>query len=573
MLDLWNVGSVPRRHGFACRRAGLPLALTLALTLVLGGGCTNNYRAEFHPPPAATSDPGAHPGSDPTATTSLATTAPFVKLHTHAGELLVLDRWDFDEAAGQVRGRGLRYSAERELLREGELELAYAEVALVETNTPERVTHATSLAIMGVVGASTIGGALFCAANPKACFGSCPTFYVRDGEALELRAEGFSSAVAAALEQRDLDHLGVVDPGPGRFELVMANEAYETHFLRRVELLSVARPDPSAEVFHARAGFVSVRDRLAPTRCRGLAGDCLAAVSDVDALEYSSTASAEDLATREQIELEFGPAPAGRELALVIRARNTLLDTFLFYQGLAYMGAEAATWILRVDRQGAEGPLAELLRGFDRALGDVEVEVWDGQGWGPVGSFSEYGPIAHETQAIVIPAAARAQLRSGSEPVRVRLVLTRGRWKLDAISLGESLGPLTALTLAPEHLSHSQGATPVSDPEGLATLLDPNARLLSYPGDVWTLAYTLPEGPQSLFLRAEGFYWEWPREDWLAEQSALEAARFFADPRQTLRRLAPVYAAIEGELEPVFWQTRIQPLPLAGTRERSGAQP
>jgi hypothetical protein len=550
--------------------------LTFGLALALGPACTNNYRAEFHPPPAAT-DPGGAVASDPTAAPVTQTTAPFVKLHTHAGELLVLDRWDFDEAAGQVRGRGLRYSAERELLGEGELELAYAEVALVETNTPERVTHATSLAIMGVVGASTIGGALFCAANPKACFGSCPTFYVREGEALELRAEGFSSAVAAALEESDLDHLGVVDPGPGRFELVMANEAYETHFLRRVELVSVARPDPSAEVFHAREGFVSVRDRVAPTGCRGLAGDCLAQVLDADAHEYSSTASAEDLATREHIELEFGSAPAGRDLALVIRARNTLLDTFLFYQGLAYMGAEAATWILRVDRQGAEGPLAQLLRGFDRALGDVEVEVWDGQGWRSVGSFREYGPIAHETQAIVIPAnvvpatVIPAGTRAGSdEPVRVRLVLTRGRWKLDAISLGESLGRLEAVTLAPDSLSHSEGTTQVADPEGLATLIDPDARLLSYPGDVWTLGYTLPDGPQTVFLRAEGFYWEWPREDWLAEQSAIEAARFFADPRQTLRRLAPVYSAMEGELEPVFWQTRIQPLPLAGKREQGG---
>ncbi|MFO7567242.1 MAG: hypothetical protein R6X02_31650 [Enhygromyxa sp.] len=450
------------------------------------------------------------------------------------------------------------YSAERELLAEGRQEIGYEQVALVETNTPERVTHATSLAIMGLVSGATVGTALFCAANPKACFGSCPTFYVHDGEALDLRAEGFSSAVAAALEERDVDHLGVVDPPSGRFELVMANEAFETHFLRRVELLSVARPDPEVEVFHSRAGFVGVRELEPPRSCRAPAGDCLEQVARADELEYSSTVSDQDLAARELIELEFSPALAGRELALVVRARNTLLDTFLFYQGLAYMGTEAPRWILRADREGAGGPFVELLQGFDRALGDVEVELWTGEGWQAAGRFREYGPIARETQVVELPSV------SSSDPIRVRLSLTRGRWKLDALSLGERVGPLEARTLAPIALEHA-GAP---DPEGLATLLDPSRRLLSYPGDVWTLSYELEPGPQSLFLAAEGFYWEWIREEWLAEQSLIETARFFADPHATLRRLAPVFAAMESELEPVFWQTRIQPLPLAGKRER-----
>ncbi len=525
-------------------------ALAFAAASVLA--CTTNYRAEFHSPPSSTTSEAA-PTPEPAAPE---TAAPFVKVHTHDGEVYVLDRWRFDEQARRVQGTGLRYSAEREPLAEGEQDIAYERVALIETNTPERVTHATSLAIMGVLAAATTGTTLFCAANPKACFGSCPTFYVDAGEGLELRAEGFSDAVAQALEQRDVDHLGVVDPPAGRFELVMANEAFETHFLRRVELLSVARPDPAVEAFHSRAGFVGVRDRAAPLRCEGLAGDCLAAVARADAREYSSKVSATDLAERETVELEFPAALAGRELALVVRARTTLLDTYLFYQGLAYMGAEAPRWILRADREGAEGPLVELLRGFDRALGDVEVELWDGGGWRPAGQFREYGPIARETQVVELPRVA------AGGPIRVRLHLTRGRWKLDELSLGERVGPLTAVSLAPISLAHGDAR----DDEGLATLLDPKRRLLSYPGDVWTLAYELPAGPQTLFLAAEGFYWEWLREAWLAEQSVLEAARFFADPGATLRRLAPEFAAIEDELEPVFWQTRLQPLPLAGTR-------
>ena len=524
---------------------------TVALGLALG--CSTNYRAEFQPAPG--SDPGS---TDPTAVAATPTAA-FVKLHTHTGEVYVLDGWRFDEDARRVHGTGIHYSAEREPLARGEVELGYDEVALVETNTPERITHATSLAIMGVVGATAFGGVLLCAANPKACFGSCPTFYVHDGDALELRAEGFSSAVAAALEERDVDHLGVVDPVGGRFELVMANEAFETHFLRRVELLSVARPSPEVAVFHTREGFVGVRDRVAPSGCRSRAGDCLAAVVGADADEYGSSASPENLAEREHIELEF-PAALDRgsagERALVIRARNSLLDTFLFYQGLAYMGEELPRWILRADHEGPDGLFVSLLRGFDRELGDIEVEVWDGQGWRAAGSFREYGPIAHETQVVTLPPVA------GAGPVRVRLELTRGRWKLDSVELGAAVGRLSAVAVSPDRV----GRAGAEDPAALARLLDPEARLLSYPGDVWTLGFALPDGPQALFLAAEGYYWEWPREDWLPEQSAVAAARFFADPAATLRRLAPIYAAMESELAPVFWETRIRPLPLAGAR-------
>ncbi|MFV8755834.1 hypothetical protein ACNOYE_35225 [Nannocystaceae bacterium ST9] len=510
--------------------------------------CSTGWRAEYHEP----SDSKA----PTTAPASPSADAPFVKVHTTDGQVYVLDDWRFDEQAKRIHGQGRHYSAERATIGDGEHDIAYDQVALIETNKPERVTHATSLAIMGIA-AGTVGGlGIVCAVNPKACFGSCPTFYVdTPDQQVELRAEGFSSAVASALEERDVDHLAVVDPPAGRFDLHMANEALETHFVRSVELLSVARPTRDAEVFHTRAGFLGVQDRQAPTRCAALAGDCLTAVTQADASEYSSTTDGEDLAARELIELEFPSRAAGSELALVIRARNTLLDTFLFYQGLAYMGAEAPRWILRADREGVDGPLVALLRGFDAALGDIEVELWDGARWQAAGTMREFGPIAWETQAVELPTLAQ------TGPLRVRLRLTRGRWKLDQISLGEGLGPLHARVIEPSALSHD-GAP---DPEGLATLLDPDRRLISYPGDVWTMRFELPEGPQTLFLATTGYYWEWMREEWMAEQDMLEAARFFADPQATLRRLAPVFQAMEDQLEPVFWQTRIKPnLPVRG---------
>ncbi len=512
--------------------------------------CNPNWRAEFHPPP------GEGEIEPPTASEE----AVFVKVHTLDGEVYVLESWSFDESKRTVHGQGLHYSAERDVLGSGGQTISYDQVALLETNTPERLHHATSLAIIGVVAGAVAGVGIFCAINPKACFGSCPTFYVREpGEGLlSLRAEGFSSSVAESLEARDVDHLGVVDPPSGRFELTVANEAFETHFLRHVELLSVARPDPSVEVFHTREGFAGARDLVAPIACRaGDAGerDCLAEVGAQDELEYASLTDSRDLATREVVELEFR-ADRHAERALIVRARNSLLDTFLFYQGLAYMGRELPRWIWRADEEGPDGALAQLLRGFDRELGDIEVEVWDGRRWRAAGQFSEYGPIAEETQLIPLPTV----LTPAGEPLRVRLILTQGRWKLDRLALAELTGPLEAQTLVPVSVTHDGR----DDPEALARLLDDQTRLHSYPGDVWGLGFEIPEGPQTLFLAAEGFYWEWMREDWMVEEDGLAAVRFFADPGATLRRLAPAFKALETNMEPVFWETRLRPLPLEG---------
>ncbi len=60
---------------------------------------------------------------------------------------------------------------------------------------------------------------IYCITNPKACFGSCPTYYADvDGEPM-LQAEGFSASVAPALERDDIDALFRTRPTGERFEL------------------------------------------------------------------------------------------------------------------------------------------------------------------------------------------------------------------------------------------------------------------------------------------------------------------------------------------------------------------
>ncbi len=63
------------------------------------------------------------------------------------------------------------------------------------------------LLAMGFVGVPSTFLSVFCLANPKACFGSCPTFYAWNGKDMKLMAEGFSSSILRSYEKSDIDML------------------------------------------------------------------------------------------------------------------------------------------------------------------------------------------------------------------------------------------------------------------------------------------------------------------------------------------------------------------------------
>jgi len=85
--------------------------------------------------------------------------------------------------------------------------------------------------------------------------------------------------------------------------------------------------------------------------------------------------------------------------------------------------------------------------------------------------------------------------------------------------------------------------------------------MLTLPGDEVIFTYRLPEGPEryELFLESRGYYLEWMRKEWLAEESMLRAAALFLDPEDTLRRLAPQFKAEEARLDDLFWKSRYVP--------------
>jgi hypothetical protein len=133
---------------------GRPLLLLLALAL---SGChATLWQARF---------------TAPERHAQLDREAPFLKAHTPSGQVYVLGSWRVDEGARRLQGEGLLYDAERRVVLKGKLSVPLDEIALLETNRPERVNvRGGQYAVMAVLTGVSVAVTIVCAVSPNRCF-------------------------------------------------------------------------------------------------------------------------------------------------------------------------------------------------------------------------------------------------------------------------------------------------------------------------------------------------------------------------------------------------------------------
>jgi hypothetical protein len=467
--------------------------------------------------------------------------SPYLKAHLRTGYVYLLSAWEVDTSGTMVTGRGSLLTPDRVVESEGEYRLPVDSVALFETNLLKRGGGLTALAVMSGITAAVTAA---CLTDTKACFGSCPTFYVADSAGTFLHAEAFSASIAPGLEATDIDALYRARPRGRDLRVSLTNEALETHVIRHADVLAVPRPH-AGRVFVERDGrFRQATGVRRPTRCLAPEGDCVRAVSAFDGAERTSLADSFDLAAREAIDLEFAQGIAGHQ-GLVITSRQSLMTTYLLYQSLSWLGSYAPTWLASF---GDLAPAERDSAGIGRLLGRIEVLVPDSTGvWRQVGTAGETGPLASDTKVVPLPFM-------GTDTVRVRLRLTRGLWRIDYLALARLGAPIRPLRLAPRRVDRGGK----EDHAAMRALTDTARSLVTLPGDSLDLIYRLPPGPEryELFLESRGYYLEWMRQEWLAEENLAMAARLALDPAGALRALAPAFKAREQEMERFFWQSR-----------------
>ena len=411
-----------------------------------------------------------------------------------------------------------------------------------QTNVAASVMASLGLTALGTVGSV----ALF-----KAIFGSCPTFYALTDDGPVLQAEAFSYSIAPLLEGRDLDATDLVADPDGIVRLELRNEALETHYINHLDLVAVD---------HAAGVRVMPSDRDLPMGVTTEVGpivavdrqerDVLRAVSSPDGEVFSSSTerirAASDEDPFDHVELTF-PRPEEGDPVLVLRLRNSLLTTVLFYDMmLGRAGAEALDWIgLDMARIGT---VVELGSWFQAAMG-LTVEVHDGQGWVAAGRVPDTGPIAWEEVGIALPVASR-------DDVRVRLRFLADAWRIDQVSLGRAvqLGSERRLRVA-RILEDGVESSPAT----LERIARPDdAYLATYPGTSVLLEFeplaASPGQERTYLLASQGYYTEWVRPEWIRTADA--PVRFRPDDR-TVEALMGLWLDRRDTFEADFYDSRV----------------
>lgn len=471
----------------------------------------------------------------------------FIKAHMKNGLAYVMYKWHFDSDDSTLNGHGTFLDINRNVIEkrgdirskkepEGPMfKVDISDIALIETNDPGRSIAGGLAVVTGI----TSGFAIFCLINPKACFGSCPTFYAWNGDSLMLQAEGFSTSISPSLERNDIDMLYHITADQS-VELKLTNEAMETHAIRYARLLAFEKRDNERIFATAEGTFVRATTMSAPRSCQTSTGDCLQMVNTADGREYYSRADSMNLNSREELIIRFD-VTSDQSIGLVLGKRQTLMTTYLMYQGLAYMGNSATYWLAELER-GKARPSKSIFS----LLGGVEVfsEQPDGN-WRFEGELNETGPIA--TDFNVVPLSSRAD---GS--ITLKLRMNKGLWRIDYVALATLSGEVHPTMIEPAQVETIIG----SEPEPLDKLKNEDAYLVTYPGDVYLIRYDLPFTNAELFLDSKGYYLEWIRDEWVKEQSFSKLGRMINRPSLFLKRVAGDFKKIEPVMEKTFWNSR-----------------
>ncbi|MEW6411432.1 MAG: hypothetical protein AB1483_03050 [Candidatus Zixiibacteriota bacterium] len=468
--------------------------------------------------------------------------SPFLKAHLLNGEVYVLGDWRVDEKERMLYGDGTHLGINRQKLESGLMAVPIDSVALFETN---RVVQSPSVGAVALLTGASLAVTVVCLTNPKACFGSCPTFYATNGEKELLQAEGFSASVAPSLEATDIDALYRTRPSSQNLTITMTNEALETHVVRRVSLLVAKRPEGGRVAVDLDRRLREVYNITSPSSCVVGDEDCLSSVKSFDGRERFSQTDSTDLASKETIELTFDEVPDGSR-GLLIASRQSLLSTYLFYQTLSYLGTNVAEFISMLERGDISATSQSV--GLGEQLGGIELMVENANGtWVTVSTTHETGPLATDIRLMPIPDSIDFN-------GKIRLRLTRGHWRLDYLALASVGDFVEPVRLEPR--SVVMNTARVENPKEL--LIDSSQFLITYPGDTCRLEFVLPEDYASyeLFLESRGYYLEWMRDEWLAEENAERAMLMLMSPEQALRTLAPEYKEVESEMENCFWNSR-----------------
>lgn len=478
-------------------------------------------------------------------------TKPFLKAHLKNGDICIFrDTWIVDSLQTNINGKGVRFDFNRNMIHEGKLTISIDSVLIFETNEKLNDTETQRIATLAILAGVDVIIGIVCITTPKACFGSCPTFYMNEDEIFHYAdAEGFSNAISPSLEYYDIDALNSHFSEADTFAITMKNEALETHCVKDVKLMAYPIND-GERVYHTRNyDFYLCENNYPITSAISEAGEIKSLVEFDDKVERFSLSDENNLKSKEEIILTFDDVVHFNDLALIVDFRQTLMTTYMIYNAISYMGNEVSDIFAGLESNQEMRDV--LSTSMMKELGKIDIYLWDElqSDWIYQGDFYETGPIAINKQILPIKNTYK------KSQIKLKIELNRGLWRIDYLALTNIKKSIKPEFISPSHI-YNKGDL---DNPALNNILDNQKYLVSMPGEEFKFVFDLPESDKEydFFLYSKGYYLEWMREDWVKDKDLLKLNQIVNNPEKYLIEEAENYKKYEESMEEQFWDSRI----------------
>jgi hypothetical protein len=498
---------------------------------------------------------------------------PFLKAHLKNGNVcIVKDSWIIDTISNSVVGTGTIYDFNRHAVYQnaihesdtsdavsdsgrakalpGTIHIPIDSVAIFETNTKIQNPEAGRIIALCLMAAADIALGVVCATNPKACFGSCPTFYLNENDNFHYAdAEGFSSAISPSMEYSDVDALTHRRIADTVLSITMKNEALETHCVKDVKLLACPIME-GKRVYQTPANtFYLCENEYALSHATACEGDITGLLKSPDGQERFSLADSGNLSSKEECFLTFDDVESDEGLGLIMNFRQTLMTTYFIYSAMGYMGDEVGDFFAKIEMDNSLKN--KLYQGMKKELGNIDVFMWDEREhtWNYQGGFFESGPIAINKQFIPLQNA-----HAGST-VTIKLVLNKGFWRMDYAGLTTIKRQVEPIEISPTSIFNKG----VIDERALNDIMSKGRHLISMPGSEYKFNFKIPRTgiEYELFLYSKGYYLEWMRTSWIKDKDMPKLRQLVESPKKYLREEAGNYKQYETTMEQEFWNSKI----------------
>jgi hypothetical protein len=423
----------------------------------------------------------------------------------------------------------------------------------------------TANTLLFAIGLPTTAISGYCVACPKCCFGSCPTVYSYDGTGYNFETELFSYSIAKQIEENDLDLLNQPVPENGILNLKVNNEALETHYINKLSLILANHPAGTKLLPSAKGKYVLIQKPIPPVKAINSEGkDVTSLINSPDANYYrSNTEMVKKLRAGinyDWLDIKTKVPDNSKSAKLILRYKNTLLSTVLFYEVvLGSQGIKAVNWTNNMNNDKLYASQFNFV--YQTFSGLIIFENKNGSLKGK-GAFADAGPLSWKYSAEEFSI-------DGENELNIRLKFIPDNFMIDyaAFDFSDDSGnSITYQEIAPYEITDIDNS-PQNDIPELINNAD-NKYIVTNPGDSYKINYKIIKRydcEQTLFISSRGFYNEWIRGSWIRNNRPINSGYTFnlADINGTLENLADSWIYSREEIEREFFKNKI---PIRGTK-------